>query len=162
MSSGVPEVGEHYVHQPQMFNMLASQTPMNNTMPADFKERFPKTRVVIDCTELLTETPHSLAQRSVVWSQYKTHMTWKALVGITPNGVVSLVSDLWTGAVSDKQIVIRSGILEVCEKGDAVMADKGFLISDLTTPLEIELIIPPRKAKQNQLSKRDTGPTWHV
>ena len=107
-------------------------------MPADFKEQFPKTRVVIDCTELLTETPHSLAQRSVMWSQYKTHMTWKALVGITPNGVVSFVSDLWTGAISDKQIVIRSGILEMCEKGDALMADKGFLISELTTPLEID------------------------
>ena len=50
----------------------------------------------------------------------------------------------------------------MCEKGDAVMADKGFLISDLTTPLEIELIIPPRKAKQNQLSKRDTELTRHI
>ena len=76
--------------------------------------------------------------------------------------MVSFVSDLWTGAVSDKQIVIRSGILEMCEKADAVMADKGFLISDLTTPLEIELIIPPRKAKQNQLSKRDTELTRHI
>ena len=50
---------------------------VDNTMPADFKERFPKTRVVIDCTELLTETPRSLAQRSMMWSEYKTHMTWK-------------------------------------------------------------------------------------
>ena len=58
---------------------------VDNTMPADFKERFPKTRVVIDCTELLTESPHSLAQRSMMWSQYKIHMTWKALFGITPN-----------------------------------------------------------------------------
>ena len=35
----------------------------------------------------------------------------------------------------------------MCEKADAVMADKGFLISDLTTPLEIELIIPPKEGQ---------------
>ena len=70
--------------------------------------------------------------------------------------MVSFVSDLWTGAVSDKQIVIRSGILEVCEKGDAVMADKGFFISDLTTPLEIELIIPPQGRPSKTSYLRET------
>ena len=63
-------------------------------MPADFKERFPKTRVVLDCTELLAQTPTALSERSMMWSQYKSHMTFKALVGVTPNGVVSFVSDL--------------------------------------------------------------------
>ena len=30
----------------------------------------------------------------------------------------------------------------LCEVGDAIMADKGFLISDLCTPRGVSLIIP--------------------
>ena len=128
---------------------------INATMPSDVQERFPKTRVIIDCTELFTETPRSLAEQSLMFSHYKSHMTWKALVGVTPNGVVSFVSDLWAGSISDKQIVINSGLLKLCEKGDAIMGDKGFLISDLTTPLGMHLIIPPMKNKAKQMSVAD-------
>ena len=57
------------------------------------------------------------------------------------------MSDLWTGSTSDKQMTKLSGLLDLCEAGDAIMADKGFLISDLTTPRGIKLIIPPFKTK---------------
>ena len=62
-------------------------------------------------------------------------MTYKALLGISPSGVITFVSDLWTGSTSDKQMTKLSGLLDLCEAGDAIMADKGFLISDLTTPI---------------------------
>lgn len=103
-----------------------TRNQIDNSMPEDFAVKFPKTRVVIDCTELFTQTSQSLADQSLMYSHYKSHMTWKALVGITPNGVVSFVSDLWAGSVSDKQLVERSNILQLCEEGDAIMADKGF------------------------------------
>ena len=74
-------------------------------------------------------------------------MTYKALEGISPNGVVTFVSNCWTGSISDKKNTQRCGLLELLEEGDAIMADKGFTISDLTTPKGIELIIPPFKKK---------------
>ena len=37
--------------------------------------------------------------------------------------------------------------LNICEEGDAIMADNGFLISDLCTPCGVSLIIPPFKKK---------------
>ena len=89
-------------------------------------------------------------------------MTFKALVGITPNGVLSFVSDLKAGSVSDKQIVIKSGLLDLCEEGDAIMADKGFLISDLTTPKKIHLIVPPKLANRKQMPKNDVSSTRHI
>lgn len=135
---------------------------INATMPADFRGLFPKTRVIIDCTEFFTQTPASLSDRSLMYSSYKGQMTWKALVGITPNGVVSFVSDLWAGSISDKQIVQESKLLDLCEKGDAIMGDKGFLISDLTTPRGIQLIIPPKKNKLKQMSKTDIELTRRV
>ena len=83
-----------YIHL-SFLTYWPTREQINNTMPSDFKENFPRTRVVIDCTELFTETPQSLSEQSLMFSHYKTHMTWKALIGITPNGVVSFVSDFW-------------------------------------------------------------------
>lgn len=66
----------------------------------------------------------------------------KALVGITPNGVVSFVSELYSGSISDPDIVKRSGYLEKLEKGDVVMADKGFSIQDDLAEVGASLVMP--------------------
>ena len=107
------------------------------TMPASFKKKYPNCRAIIDCTEIRTETPSSLQLRSLLYS----------------------VSDLYNGRVSDKQITKLSGLVNLCEEGDAVMADKGFLISDLTIPKGVSLIIPSFKRKKKQLSKREVQET---
>jgi hypothetical protein len=49
------------------------------------------------------------------------------------NGVITHVSDLWSGSISDKQITKSSGLIDKCEPGDAIMGDKGFLISDFNS-----------------------------
>lgn len=124
-------------------------------MPKLFKEKFPDTRIIVDCTEIYTEVPSSLQLKSLMYSDYKSHMTYKALVGISPNGVVTFVSDLWCGSISDKQITKECGLLELLTAGDAIMVDKGFTISDLTTPKAVKLIIPPFKKANKQFSKKD-------
>ena len=48
------------------------------------------------------------------------------------------------GNASDKQVVKESRLLGLLEKGDSVMADKGFLIQDLLDPLGVTLNIPPK------------------
>ena len=40
--------------------------------------------------------------------------------------------------------------LDICEEGDAIIADMGFLISDLCTPRGVSPIIPPFKNKQTK------------
>ncbi|XP_033753600.1 uncharacterized protein LOC117336915 [Pecten maximus] len=132
------------------------------TMPNSFKSKYPNCRVIIDCTEIRTETPSSLQLRSMLYSDYKSHMTYKSLVGISPNGVVTFVSDLYNGSISDKQITKLSGLVDLCECGDAIMADKGFLISDLTTPKGVQLIIPPFKKKRKQLTRREVQETRQI
>ena len=54
-----------------------------------------------------------------------SHSTAKGLVGIAPNGAVTFISDLYGGHVSDRKIVIASGILDMLEPHDSVMADWG-------------------------------------
>ena len=42
----------------------------------------------------------------------------KALIGITPNGVVSFTSELYCGSIGDPDIVKRSGYLQHIQRGD--------------------------------------------
>ena len=71
-----------------------------------------------------------------MFSNYKHHNTFKVLVGISPGGVVTFVSKLWGGCVSDQEMTQKCGTLERLEPGDNVMADKGFDIKDVLAQLE--------------------------
>ena len=150
-----------YLHHKLAFlTVWPSRDLINKHMPQKFKRKYPNCRVIIDCTELFTETPKSLANKTLLYSHYKSHMTYKGLVGISPGGLITFASDLWSGAISDKQITKKCGILDLCESGDAIMADKGFLISDVTTPRGIQMIIPPLKTKR--FSRREVEETRRI
>ena len=70
------------------------------------------------------------AFRDSYQSSYKNHNTAKGLIGISPAGYPSLISELYTGRSSDKQVTKDCGILNLLEPGDDFMADKGFDIED--------------------------------
>ena len=101
-----------------------------------------------------------LAQ-SVTWSDYKHHNTWKILVGVTPNGQVSYLSDLWGGSVSDKQITRENSVLGFLEAGDNVMVDRGFDISNIV-PSGASVNIPPFLAGRDQLTAVETEETMSI
>ncbi|VDI67621.1 Hypothetical predicted protein [Mytilus galloprovincialis] len=71
-------------------NIWPSRSKIMEHMPQDFKLLYPNTRVIIDCTEIFTERPSSLALASKTFSSYKSHNTWKGLVGISPHGAITL------------------------------------------------------------------------
>jgi len=84
---------------------------------------------------LFIEVPSAMKAQSETWSNYKHHNTFKVLVGISPNGQITFVSKLWGGRVSDKKITQESGILDIVDVGDNIMADRGFDIEDILPPL---------------------------
>ena len=129
-------------HELKSFIIWPTKEQIQTTLPPEFK-RFPNTRVVIDCTEVFIEKPTLPSAQKSTWSEYKEHNTIKTLVGITPTGTFSFVSNFWTGSVSDRRITQESGFLERLEEGDEVMADKGFNISDLVIRKKATLNIPP-------------------
>ncbi|XP_064475789.1 uncharacterized protein LOC135389660 [Ornithodoros turicata] len=121
-----------------------SREMIDKNMPEAFKEKYPNTRVVIDATEMRCEVPSSLVLQSDTYSNYKSVNTFKGLIGVSPDGFVTFVSALYTGSISDVELVKRSGFLEMpFNEGDSVMADKGFRIRDLLSPLGVGLNIPP-------------------
>ena len=124
-------------------SIWANKGVVRATMPDSFKDRYSSTRVIIDCTEIRCQMPSSLLLNSKLFSSYKNHVTLKGLVGIAPSGAITFISQLYSGSISDREIVERSGFLKLqFDKGDTVMADKGFTIEDLL-PLGANLNIPP-------------------
>ena len=58
----------------------------------------------------------------------------KGLLTVAPNGAIISVSELFTGSISDRQLTIQSGIVEILKDvppGKSIMADKDFDIQDL-------------------------------
>ncbi|XP_062598414.1 uncharacterized protein LOC134259831 [Saccostrea cucullata] len=135
---------------------------VKQNMPECFKTTFPNTRVILDCTEIRVQTPSAKVLNSQSYSNYKSHTTFKGLIGITPHGAVCFVSRLFTGNISDKDVTQRSGILDLLEQGDDVMVDKGFLIQDLLDSVGAHLIIPPFLGSKVKFSKDEVSKTQQI
>ena len=58
------------------------------------------------------------------------------------------MSDMWRERASDREITEKSGLLQLLEKGDNVMADHGFNIQDLLAPFGVSLNIPELFSKK--------------
>ena len=68
-------------------------------------------------------------------------------MGITPSGYFSLLSEFWIGSTTDRRITQESGLVDLPEEGDAVMADRGFNIRDILTKMKVYLNILPFSKK---------------
>lgn len=99
---------------------------VEETMPADFRSKYPTTRVILDATEIPIQKPKNLQHQSATWSSYKNKNTLKCIIGISPRGVVTYISDTYGGSASDRQIIEQSDLLKnVFEPKDSIMADRG-------------------------------------
>ena len=139
-----------------------SKEQVMKDMPTQFKELYPSTRVIIDCTEFPIEKPSDPDSQRCTWSTYKNRNIFKLLVGITPSGAISFLSSLYGGSVSDNEITLSSGILDLLEEGDSLMADKGFHLQKDCEARNITLNIPPVLGKDSQLSPADLTETRRI
>lgn len=137
-----------------------TQELVRKNMPKEFAQ-YATTRIILDCTELFIQRPSAMLAQSETWSDYKHHNTWKLLVGVTPNGQVTFLSDLWGGRVSDKQITRESGVLDLLEAGDNVMVDRGFDISAIV-PAGVSVNMPPFLAGREQMTAAETEETMSI
>lgn len=133
-------------------------------------DNFENVRIVLDCTEVFSQTPGNLDAHKQLHSNYKHHSTIKFLVGISPNGAITYVSKMWGGRASDKVITKDSDeLLSALEEGDRVMVDRGFTIAE-DLPSGVKLLIPPFKnrntgqltAEQLEYSEKISQARIHV
>ncbi|XP_022172621.1 uncharacterized protein LOC111035346, partial [Myzus persicae] len=91
-----------------------SKSSISKNIPKCFI-KFTSTRVVVDGTETPIEVPKCLSCRIRTYSFYKGKHTIKFMVGISPDGLITFVSDVYGGKASDKHIFVESNILEKCD-----------------------------------------------
>lgn len=97
------------------------------------------------------QTPTSLLLQSQLYSSYKSNNTLKGLIGITPQ--CSFIYSLVIHRIHYRKKITRfSGILDLLEPGDSVMAGKGFNIDELLREKELGLNLPPFLQNQAQFS----------
>ena len=90
-----------------------------------------------------------------MYSDYKSHDTFKGLVWISPIGWITFVSQLYPGSISDKEIVEKSNFCQLIETGDQYLADKGFEIHDLIALRGGSLYVPPKRfSATDQLTQK--------
>ena len=148
-------------HRLRALPIWASREHVQQTMPQAFKDGYPNTRVVFDCTEIYIEMPTSFRSQSATYSSYKNHNTAKGLIGISPARYPTFISELYAGRSSDKQVTRDCRILNMLEPGDDVMADRGFDIEgDMTDG--VKLNIPPFINGAPQLSVSDENETRRI
>ena len=99
-------------YQLSEINFWPTKQAVSDTMPMQFKKHFPSTRVIIDATEFPIQKPTHVGHQSASFSTYKNTNTLKVLVGCTPRGLVSYVSDAYGGSTSDRQICERSDLIK--------------------------------------------------
>ena len=129
-------------HTFKELNFWPSCEHVSHCMSDVLKQKYPNTRVIMDATEFPIEKPNHPDLQSATWSSYINRNTFKLLVGCTPNGALSFISDIYGGRISDKELSKRSWLMKMVEKGDAFMAYRGFELDDLL-PQGVRCNIPP-------------------
>ena len=99
--------------------------PFSNQRPSvvvDTSIIFPTHEIYIDRYEIECQLLSGIDNLlSVQESQQLEDISWMYLLA-------SFVSEAWGGHVSDQRITLQSGLVELLEPGDVIMADKGFNI----------------------------------
>ena len=67
--------------------------------------------MLIDCNDTEVAAPALMSQQSATYSSHRGIHSFKVIIGVAPNAVITYVSKLYQGSISNKAIVQESGLL---------------------------------------------------
>ena len=77
------------------------------TMPMSFIKHCPRCVIIVDCFEIFIDRPTALLARAQTFCLISTTTPSTILIGITPQGTVSFISQGWSGrAISTRQKIV--------------------------------------------------------
>jgi len=143
-------------------NKIPSTRKNKESLPASFSDsKFTCCRIVVDCTEMACVMSRtSMDSNSRTFSNYKHRHTFKFLIGCSPGGVITFVSDAYPGNTSDKKIFGDCGLTDQLVAGDMVLVDKGFMVNDLV-PQGVSVNIPPLLVGK-QFTRQEVKLTYEI
>ncbi|KAE8752258.1 hypothetical protein FOCC_FOCC001051 [Frankliniella occidentalis] len=135
------------------FQYLTVESQEEN-QPDCFKP-FPNLRCVVDSTTICIQKPSDMAQQSNTWSTYKASNVIKFQIAISKYGGLSYISEGMEGSISDRKSILKSGILEYLNPGEALMCDRGYDIEADLNEIEVDLLIPPFLGDRKSFTERE-------
>ncbi len=113
-------------------------------MPIAFRKYgYANVRTIIDCSEVKIQAMKCTNCRISTYSSYKKDYTMKFMINITPGGLISHISEVFSGKASDKFIFNAENLIEKFDcPNDAIMVDKGVMIEDEVVEHELTLVRP--------------------
>ena len=94
------------------------------------------------------------------YSNYRKHSIVEFVVGIILTGVICFLSLCWGGRVSDEKLTRCSGLLNLIEPGDVILADRGFHIAHDVAIQEAKRVIS--EANSSYLSMYEVKLSWQM
>lgn len=125
-------------------------------------KKFKNLRVIVDCTEFFVQMPQNFVKQGNLFSSYKHHHTYKVLIGLSPTGAISYISEGFEGGKSDKEVFLQCGIMEYLDRGDSVMADRGFTIKSELSVIGVDLNMPPFLMGRDRLTPQEEIKTKRI
>ncbi|KAF3834173.1 hypothetical protein F7725_025377 [Dissostichus mawsoni] len=120
---------------------VPSREKHKTSLPSSFRH-IQNFRMIVDCTDIKIAIPKQMDIQKETYSAYRGMHSFKLLLGVAPNAVITYCSKLYPGSTSDKEIIRDSGVLQHFKPGDLILADKGFLIQNIL-PEGVTVNIPP-------------------
>ena len=117
-----------------LINWLPKESIMDHMPEMFLNNGYGKVRCILDCSEMTIERSKSLDAQAVSWSDYKHRNSIKFLIGISPCGYISFLSDCCGGRASDKFIVKDSGFYDLLDYGDQIKEELLLRYCNLTVP----------------------------
>ena len=125
----------------QELDFWPSRDVIDEHFPSNFKEMFPKTRVILDATEVPIQRPKHCDSQRITFSTYKNRNTLKTMIGISPRGQVTYVSPSYGGSASDRQMFERSPLVKepLFLPADSIMSDRWIMVQDLFSNKDVRV-----------------------
>ena len=154
ISQNVENVLDSLYKEASVWSWWIPREKVQATMPEIFKAHHPNTRAILDASEIKCEAPSEVRPQALCYSQYKSSCTLKYLIAIAPSGFITFISRAYGGRVTDTQITVDSGFLDLLEAGDLILADKGFpKIIEQANERGAFVVMPPFKRGDRQFSE---------
>ena len=100
----------HDIAFKEIMTTVPSRHKNNACIPSSFSSSgFSTCTIIIDCTDIEVATPGLMSHQHATYSSYRGVTSFKVLVGVAPNAVITFVSQLYPGSISDNTLFKGQG-----------------------------------------------------